>query len=64
MRKKANENWTKEETLTFLKKNALSETEKHNKKENDLIKKGYKKVMIPHPTSPRCKIEKWVKIKK
>ena len=57
-----NENWTKSETLLFLKNKALNEAEKNKAKENDLKKQGFKKVWVDHPTQPRCKIEKWVKI--
>ena len=59
--KKANENWTREETLNLIKNRAVSEVEKQNKLEADLKKKGYKKILVDHPTSPRCQIEKWVK---
>jgi len=56
-----NENWMKEETLKLLKNRANSEVEKHKKQESDLKKQGYRKVLINHPSEPRCKIERWVK---
>ena len=58
---KKNENWVREETLAFIKNNAENEKLKRKKREDDLKKQGYKKIMVDHPTEPRCKIEKWVK---
>ncbi len=56
-----NKNWTKDETHVFLKNRAITEVEKHKKYEDDLKKQGYKKILVDHPTEPRCKIERWVK---
>jgi len=51
----ANENWIKEETLINYKKKAKMLVKKHE----ELIR-GKKQITIPHPTSPRAVILKYV----
>lgn len=55
-----NENWTKEETLLAIKKKALLKAKEHNHLDHLKEDSGLKKVFVPHPTIPRCLIEKWI----
>ena len=55
-----NENWVSNENLTAWRKSALKCSHDRLEHEKKLKKAGKKQVLIPHPTSPRCFIEKWV----
>lgn len=64
MKKKTTKgNWAKEETLAYIKNKAEKTAKKHELYEREMAGKGYKKVMVDHPTQVRCKVVKWVKIK-
>jgi len=56
----ANENWIKEETLINYKNRANRESEKNKIREADELAKGKKQITIPHPTSPRAVIIKFI----
>jgi len=55
------ENWVQEETMKHLKKRAELEVKKRKAADNLLLKRGWKKVMVDHPTIRNCKVEKWIK---
>ena len=57
-----NENWIKKETKQQHYVDAILAAKKHAKSDEDKINAGYKQISVPHPTSPRAIILKWVKI--